>query len=645
MRFAGEQVWWSEGRPSEGGRVVVCRAGADGEPPVVDLLPAPWNARTRVHEYGGVSWIPVPRSPADSTDPTDEVPLLAFVEFTDQRLYLLDPLQPDAAPRPLTPSPDEPAGVRYGDFSWDPQRSRLLAVCERHLPAAEERPRITRTVVGIPVDGRGALDADLVEDVLRDVPTADFLASPQLSPDGRELVWISWNHPAMPWDGTVLHLAEMGPGGRATGARSVAGGPNVSVVEPRFVPSNDARVLIVAQSDATGFWRPTLVDPHAGTATPLTDHPADFTGPQWQLGHGSWGRLPDGTVITVPAGRLGVLAADSTEPVPVDERWSWCGDLQIGPDGSVAAVVGGDRIATSVVHLPPGQLGAPQVLRRATDTELDAAWIPEAITRTVDGVHVVIHPPTNPHHTAAPGTSPAVLEIHGGPTAQWPRVRSARTAYFTSRGFTVVGVDHRGSTGYGREYRDALRGRWAGADIDDAIAVARALLADGTIGAALIAGGSAGGLTVLGTVTRPDHPFAGGMSSYGIADLVALGEHTHDFESRYLESLLGPDRQVWVDRSPLTAAGTLRTPVLLLQGGLDPVVPPEQAQVFADACAARGVPHALVLFPQESHGFRAAAARVTALEAELSFAGQVLGFEPPGVPRLPLRTGDSGQAE
>nr|WP_240188321.1 prolyl oligopeptidase family serine peptidase [Nakamurella flavida] len=313
-------------------------------------------------------------------------------------------------------------------------------------------------------------------------------------------------------------------------------------------------------------------------------------------------------------------------------------------DGPVAAIVAADRAPTAVVTLDPE--GGHTVLRTATDTTPDPAWLPTPEPRTVQGVHVVVYPPTHPDHRAAPGTSPTIVLVHGGPTASHARALSLRTAYFTSRGFTVVGLDHRGSTGYGRAYRDALRGNWARLDIDDAITVGRALLADGTAGSVVISGGSAGGLTVLGTLTTADQPFAAGTSSYGIGDLVALAEDTHDFESRYLDSLLGSDPAVWRERSPLTRAADLSTPVLLLQGGLDPVVPPAQAEAFAAVCRERGVPHALVMFPQESHGFRAGPARIAALEAELSFYGQILGFPTPGVPRVPLVSGaGSGQAE
>jgi alpha-beta hydrolase superfamily lysophospholipase len=663
VRFAGGRVWWSEARPSEGGRVVVCAADrgpsggeADGAPggggAVRDLLPAPWNARSRVHEYGGMSWLPVPGGSGatdgrDSDGRADAAADLVFVELTDQRVHRLTP-GPGATPHPLTPPgpPEGPTAVRYGDLCLDVVRDRVLAVREEHLAQPDEAGRrVRRTLVGIPLDGRGALDADLVEDVLRDVPATDFLAGPRISPDGRHLLWTSWDHPAMPWDTSGLQLAEIGPGHRATGARTVAGGPGTSILEADFLPSNDGRLLVVALSDETGWWRPTLVDPHAGTAVPLTDVTADFGEPLWVTGHHRWARLGSGALLTTPDGVPAVLPA-AGDPVPLDPAWTWCGDLAVDADGRAALVVGGDRLPPQVVLVEPDPSGTAStagipawrttVLRSAADDPLPPELLPAAQLRTLDGVHVVVHPPTAPGRAAAPGTSPTIVLVHGGPTAQHPRVASTRTAYFTSRGFTVVGLDHRGSSGYGRAYRDALAGRWAELDVADAMTVARALQADRTAGAVVISGGSAGGLTVLATLTTDGQPFAAGTSSYGIADLVALGEHTHDFESRYLDGLLGPNRQEWVRRSPITRADRLATPVLLLQGGLDPVVPPEQAQLFADACAARGIPHALVLFPHESHGFRDAAARTQALEAELSFYGQVLGFDPPGVPRLPL---------
>jgi dipeptidyl aminopeptidase/acylaminoacyl peptidase len=622
VAFAGDEIWWSELRPTENGRTVVCRRTPTGD--VQDLLPPGSNARTRVHEYGGTSWLPVPAGAGSG---------IAWAEFADQRLWWA----PDAAtaPVPLTPAPERPAGLRYADLSLDTPRRRLLAVRELH-EGDGTYGTVRRTVVAIPLDGSAADRPEAVVDLLDGTVHADFLASPRLSPDGRSLLVVGWDHPDMPWDSTVVVLVPLSADGLPDGpARTVAGGPGVSAVDPGFLSDGSIALL----DDETGWWQPVLADPTTGDRRRLSDAEADFTPPQWTLGRRRWAALPGGRLLVAPGGRPAVLDTLDGSTTALDPAWQATGDLAVTPAGRMALIVGGPQLDTRLVLVEPD--GSRHVLRRTADTDLPTGFLPLPEHRTIDGVHAQVYLPTHPDHRAAPGTSPLLVTVHGGPTAASSVEMSLRTAYFTSRGFVVAAVDYRGSTGYGRPYRDALRGHWGELDVADAITVARGLLADGTAGAAVVDGGSAGGLTVLGALTTPGNAFAAGISLYGVADLHALAAHTHDFESRYLDGLVGSDPQVWHDRSPLNRADALATPVLLLQGGKDPIVPPQQAELFAAACAARGIPHALVLFPEESHGFRAAAARVQALEAELSFIGQILGFDPPGVPRVEL----SGQAE
>lgn len=617
VAFAGAQVWWSEGRPTEGGRVTVCRLDATGA--CADLLPPPWNARTRVHEYGGTSWLPVPTGSGFD---------LVFANLTDQRLYRLTP---GSVPTPLTPEPLTPAGVRYADLHLDARRSRLLAVREVHRGDGTFRT-VDRTLVAIPLDGTAATDPGAVTDLLAGGPTADFLASPRLSPSGDGLVFISWNHPDMPWDSTTAWLATLHSNGSVAGQpESIAGGPGISVVDPGFLP--DGTVVLI--TDESGWWQPVLIDPRTGVRRVLVQQTVEFAPPLWSLGRRRWAPVPGGRLLLRPDGRPTLLDTFTGELMVLDPAWTETADMATDRDGRMALIVGRDDRATSlVVFETPDR--APTVVRSAADDELPAGWAPIPSVRTVDGVHAVIYPPTNPAHTAAPGTAPVVITVHGGPTAQHSRTLSLTTAYLTSRGFAVAAVDYHGSTGYGRPYRNALQGHWAELDITDAITVATGLLGDGTAGAAVISGGSAGGLTVLGALTTTGNPFAAGASSYGIGDLNALVATTHDFESRYLTGLLGTDPQVLTDRSPLTHTDRLATPVLLLQGGRDPIVTPDQAESFAAACAAKHVPHALVIFPDEGHGFRDAAARICALETELAFYGQVLHFDTPGVPAIVL---------
>lgn len=623
VKFAGHRVWWSESRPSEGGRVCVCTVDADGN--TIDLLPAPWNARTRVHEYGGTSWIPVPES--DGSGGFD----LVFVELTDQRLYRLATGGTGVCePTPLTVEPDRPTSLRYADLELDQRRGRLLAVRESHRGDGTSGT-VDRTIVAVPLDGSAADNEELVVDLLVDREKSDFLAAPRISPAGDALVWISWNHPDMPWDSTTAHLAEMGRGGNVGRVRDIAGGPGVSVVDPGFLP--DGSIVLI--SDESGWWQPVLIDPRRGSRRTPVESEVEFAAPLWVLGRRQWAPVTGGRLLLRPGGRPTLLDTFSGELTELDPRWTSVSDLAADRSGAMALIVHGDDLPGQVVAIKPS--GRRTVVRTATDDALPPGFVPTARLRTFDGVHAVIYLPANPTQQAGSGTAPFVLTIHGGPTSQHSRTLSVTTAYFTSRGFGVAAVDHRGSTGYGRPYRDALKGHWAELDIADAITVARGLLADGTAGSVLISGGSAGGLTVLGALTTEGNPFSAGVSSYGIGDLDALVATTHDFESRYLEGLLGTDPQTLVDRSPLRNAERLDTPVLLLQGGKDPIVTPDQAESFAAACAAKGVPHALVVFPDEGHGFRAATARRTALEAELAFYGQVLGFDTPGVPPVELR--------
>jgi len=615
VAFAGDELWWSESRPSEGGRVCVCRADAAGT--VIDLLPAPWNARTRVHEYGGTAWLPVP---------TQQGFDLVFANFSDQRLYRLTP---GSEPVALTPAPKLASGLRYAELQLDASRSRLLAVRETHRGDGTFGT-VDRTIVAIALDTSPALLPAAGIDLLVGSAKADFVAGPRLSASGDALLWISWCHPDMPWDSTIAHLAKLDRAGAVVDASDMAGGPGISVVDPGFLP--DGSVLVI--SDENGFWQPLLLDPRSGAQRWLTDRTAEFAAPLWVLGRRQWAVVPGGRVLVRPDGRPSLLDTFSGDLTELDSSWTGVTDMTTDRSGRLALIVQSDICATQLVVIDSA--GRKMVIRSSVSDPLPAHFLPVPELRIYQGVHVVLYPPTNPHHSAEQGHAPVIITIHGGPTSAHSRALSAHTAYFTSRGFAVAAVDHRGSTGYGRPYRDALKRNWAQLDIQDAITAATGLLADGTAGSAVISGGSAGGLTVLGALTTAGNPFSAGVSAYGIGDLHALLQTTHDFESRYLLQLLGNDPATLTERSPLHRASALATPVLLLQGGKDPIVTSDQANSFAAACLANGVPHALIVFPEEGHGFRAAAARKAALEAELAFYGQVLGFPTPGVDPIVL---------
>jgi dipeptidyl aminopeptidase/acylaminoacyl peptidase len=618
--FVDGPVWWSEILAAEGGRSAIRRH--DGAGGLVDILPSPWNARTRVHEYGGGAWAVTSRS------------TLVFAEYTDQRLYRLDLGSDD--PEPLTPEPSIASGLRYsigtlvGDEAW--------CIRETH----DVDGVITRDICAVPLDGRAATDPTAVRSV---VSGSHFLAGPRLSADGRRLAWIAWNHPQMPWDGTELRVADLLDDGSCGAYRTLMGSTSESVLQPEWA---DDEHLYVA-SDRTGWWNLYRVDV-AGRREPepLCPRNEEFAGPLWQLGQNTYAVLADGRILavhTLGGDRLGIL-----DPVT-----GTLGDLDLGGLTTLQlgdADAGRALIRSGGPHHPDGlrtvDLATSIVsdVRLSTDQLPDPDYlpIPENMTFTGPGgrdVHAVVYPPHNAHAVAPDGERPPfVALVHGGPTAHVSAKLDLRIAYFTSRGIGIVDVNYGGSTGYGRAYRERLRGQWGVVDVEDTLAVLLGLADAGLADRNRLAlqGGSAGGWTALAALTRSD-VIACGVSYYGVSDLLLLAAHTHDFESRYLDGLVGPlpdAREVYEQRAPINRVEEASCPVLLLQGLDDPIVSPEQSEIFADAMARKGIPHAYLAFEGESHGFRRAETNIAALEAELSFYGQVMGFDPPGTPRLQL---------
>jgi dipeptidyl aminopeptidase/acylaminoacyl peptidase len=618
--LVGDEIWWCEDRPHQGGRTTVMARRADGS--LDELLPAPWGARSRVHEYGGVAYAALP-GPAGTG--------LVFVNFDDQRIYRRDPSA--GRPVPLTPPPPSYAALRYADLVLSPDRTEVWCVRERHRAGD-----LDRHVVAVPVDGSAVREPAAVREV---VGGSRFLGCPRVSPDGTRLAWLAWDHPNMPWDGTELRVGTL-DGGRVTEWSTVLGGPTESVFQPDW----DGAGHLLAVSDRSGWWNLYRV-PAPGTSgslTPLCPRAEEFGAPLWQLGAATWGRLGDGRLLCVHGvdpQRLGVLDPGTGELTDLDLPFrAYTASLAVAGDRA-AVIAAGPTTPNSVVAIDvPNSRG--EVVRPAVDPASlpDPAWlpVPECLTlSTPDGraVHANLYRPRNPEYAGEPGTRPPyVVFVHGGPTSYSAPVLDLTKAFFTSRGIGVLDVNYGGSTGYGRAYRDRLVGHWGVVDVEDAVAAAGALVAKGEADAGRLAirGGSAGGLTVLCAVTGTT-AFAGGASQFGIADLRRLAATTHDFESRYVETMVGKDLYA---RSPLSRAHRTRCPVLLQQGSDDPIVPREQAEQFRDALVAAGVPHALVVYRGEHHGFRRAATVTAAAEAELSFYGQVLGFDPPGIPTLPL---------
>ena len=622
---SGDEVWWAEARPTEGGRTVIVRRDAAGA--VSDVLPAGWNARTRVHEYGGTAWLPLPGGG------------LAFADWSDQRVYRLDP--GSTAPTPLTPEPSEAAGLRYADPVLAPGGEEIWWVREAH-----DQGTIRRHIVAVPVSGAAAADPAAVREI---AGGSDFLAFPRPAPDGRRLAWIAWDHPRMPWDGTELRVGELGPAGTVTSVATVLGGPDESVLQPEWADAD----TLYAVSDRSGWWNLYRLPAGGGEPEPLCPRAEEFGHPLWQLGMTTYAVLADGRLVVrhgTDTLALGVLDPATGELTDLDLPYTLFGSVDV--DGDTVLTTAASPVEPPEVVAVDLPTGAVTVLRRSMAEPPDPAYLPQPRSIVVAGpgerdVHAHVYPPSSPDAVAPDGELPPyVVFVHGGPTSHSPAILDLEKAYFTSRGIGVIDVNYGGSTGYGRAYRERLRREWGIVDVEDCVAAVQALVRDGLAdGERLgIRGGSAGGWTTLAALTTTD-AFAAGVSYYGVAELIAFTADTHDFESRYIDGLVGTlpeDRDVYVERAPLSHVDQLSCPVLLLQGLEDKVVPPSQAELFAAALEKKGIPHAYLPFAGEQHGFRKQETVVAALEAELSFYGQVFGFEPPGVPVLPLTPGQEG---
>jgi dipeptidyl aminopeptidase/acylaminoacyl peptidase len=614
LDVAGGEVWWAEARPAEQGRVALVRALPGGG--TEDVLPAPWNVRNRLHEYGGRPWAVV----GD---------VVVFTHWADQRVYARR-VDGSAGVVALTPEPAVAQAVRYGDLR--PGRpGEVWAVRERSVG---DRPAdVERELVAIAVDG-GA------ERVL--AASHHFLTVPKLSPDGRHAAWFGWNHPAMPWDGTELCVAEVAADGSFGPHRVLAGGPDVAVCQVDWDPAGTLLALL----DPDGWWNLHRVGLD-GTVTNLAPVERELGGPLWKPGMRWFVPLGGGRHAVLASGRLAVLDEAGGSVTPVEtEVTDWSATGFAARDGGVAGVAAGPVREAAVVHL---ELATGALTDLTPQPELPVPYLPvpqERVFTTAEGetVPVVLHPPSNPDFAAPDGAQPPLLvHVHGGPTGQHTPVLNLEIAYFTSRGFAVAAVNYGGSTGFGRAYRERLREQWGVVDVADCVAVAEALVAAGLADGDRLAirGGSAGGFTAAASLTTTK-TYRAGTVQYPIVDLAGWtgdGGETHDFESRYLDGLIGElpgAARRYVERSPLANAGALAGPVLFQQGLEDRICPPEQADRFVAGLAGRGIPYAYQRFPGEQHGFRQAGTIIAALEAELSFYGQVFGFETPGVARLEL---------
>ena len=607
----GDDILWLQSDPTDGGRVAVVRAGADG--PEV-LSPAGFNARTRVGEYGG-----------GALGAGHGVVLAC--SWDDQRVHRIV----DGTATPVTPEPATAAGIRWAQMTVLPGGEAFVAIRETHGP---DRPRGNVNVHGTEEAVNEIVHVDLASGECTVLVTGpDFVGGPFVDADATRMAWLQWDHPDMPWDSAALRVADLRVGGSPSlgEARHVAGGDGSAVADALW---DGDRLLF--SDDPDGWWN--VFAWSDGSTQRLQDEAVDSGAPRWVHGIGQLA-VVDGAVHvqTLSEGYTGARRLDGAGGGAVlrVEGVGFVGSLAtVGSD--LAMIAGGPAMPTGVLRVDPTTGRATRLSAAREDAAAEIGAVPEHITfPTADDAvaHGLYYPPTSATHVGPDDELPPLVVLtHGGPTSAARTTVNGTAQYWTSRGLAVVDVNYRGSVGYGRAYRDALRGNWGIHDVADTIAATRHLVAQGLADPdrLIIEGGSAGGYTTLLALCTTD-TFAAGGSLFGVADLRALATDTHKFESRYLDSMVGPwpeDEQVYVDRSPITHVESLSTPMIVLQGDEDAVVPPAQAELIVAALRRRGIPHAYILFEGEQHGFRKAANITRSLEARLAFYGHVMGFDP-----------------
>ncbi len=610
VRLDGGSVYWLEGRPQEQGRNVVVRGNELSQP--ADLTPLPFNARTRVHEYGGGAWLV-----QDGT--------VYFSNFADGRLYRL--AAGESEPRTLTPAPHAPGrDWRFADGVIDSRRRRWIGVCEDH------------TIDGEPVNALVAVDLDSEAGGGRPPGRMlagghDFFSSPRLSPDEDQLAWLAWDHPNMPWNGTMLYLAEFGDDGTIREPQLIAGGIAESIFQPEWSPDG---ATIVFVSDRSGWWNLHCFDLATRTTRPLVPMKAEFGVPHWLFGTSTFAFAGEKRIVCAYSqaglGRLAVLDIVSETLTPLDLPFTEFGSVRADGDRVVFRAGAPDHPA-SIVALDMGS-GRHTILKKSTGiidraeppiadylTRVETVEFPTTGGSTAFGL---FYPPSNPDYAAPEHERPPLLvKCHGGPTSAASSTLNLGIQYWTSRGIAVLDVNYGGSTGFGRAYRDRLHLAWGVVDVDDCVNGAKFLSEQGRVDGkrCVISGGSAGGYTTLAALTFRDF-FQGGGSYYGVSDAAALARDTHKFESRYLDWLIGPYPQEearYRERSPLYHVKRLSKPMIFFQGDEDAVVPPNQAEAMVEALRRKGNPVGYLLFSGEQHGFRKSANIQRCLDAELYF--------------------------
>jgi dipeptidyl aminopeptidase/acylaminoacyl peptidase len=612
VKVSEHDVYWLEGRPLEKGRVVLVRRSLDGEQ--VDITPPGFNTRTTVHEYGGGACFIHGRT-------------VFISNFADQRMYRIDP---GAAPRPITPDPSAEWGLRYADGRVTPDGSTIVCVRQRLLEETNHGeqagiPQFANELVVLPADG--SAEPKII------ASGHDFYSNPRISPDGRKLAWMSWDHPNMPWDGTELWVADLALNGALSNPQRIAGGLHESIYQPEWGKHNELFFV----SDCTNWWN--LYAWQDAMIRPLAPIDAEFGGPQWSFGQTQYVLLSDGRIACIYSSdgidHLGLIPVGTGDLQPIETGYT--GFYSLATDGECLYVVAGSPAKSPALLRIEPDSGKLEVLKTSSTLTIDPGYIstPRPIEYPTENglnAYALFYPPTNQDFTSPPGEKPPLIVIsHGGPTGATDAVFSLGIQYWTSRGFGVVDVNYGGSTGYGRAYRQRLNGQWGVVDVQDCIHAARYLIAQGEAdeNRVVVRGGSAGGYTTLVALTMHRF-FKAGASYFGIADLEPFAVDTHKFESRYLDSLIGPypeAKQLYRQRSPIHYVDQIACPVILFQGLDDKVVPPSQADIMVRALEAKHLPYAYLPFEGEQHGFRKAENIQRCAEAELYFYSRVFGFD------------------
>ncbi|MCP5098804.1 MAG: S9 family peptidase [Chloroflexi bacterium] len=597
----GDAIYWSEGRPSENGRNIIIKWTPDDG--MEEMTPAGFNVRSRVHEYGGASF-------------TVHDDVIYFSNFLDQQLYTQYPF---SLAEPLT----NPDNLRFADGIVDGRHGRMLCIREQHTKGKEA----VNTLVSVNLDGFNETGTILAEG-------NDFYATPRLSSDGTKLAWITWNHPNMPWDGTELWVADLNEDGTIQNQTLVAGGKDESIFQPVWSPNGVLHFV----SDRTNWWN--LYRWVDGEVEPLYPMDAEFGLPQWVFGMSTYGFESDHTIICAyTQNGIWQLARLNTTTKQLDKiATPYTSITGIQVSEGVAVFSGGSAtIPGSIVRMDL-HTQEMNVLRQSANLMVEANYlsVPESIEfPTENGLtsYGIYYPPQNGGFVAPVDEKPPLLVLsHGGPTGATSTTLNLRIQYWTSRGFAVLDVNYGGSTGYGRSYRQRLNGEWGIVDVQDCINGAKYLGDQGLVDSNRLAirGGSAGGYTTLCALTFHD-TFSAGASHFGISDIEALAKETHKFESRYMETMIGPYpemRDLYIERSPIHATDKINCPLILFQGLEDKVVPPNQSEMLFDAVKAKGIPVAYVPFEGEQHGFRQAPNIKRALDGEFYFYSKVFNYTP-----------------